>query len=157
MSGDVGGWFIDHGLPFTSDIANDLDDWGVKNVEEMKLLKLEDFLELFENEKKIIKRKAEAVYKDDLTKKSFSAKRSVNQLPLKHPSSKKHKSSEASETSKSTKLNRKTGLRRSRKNLPNPLAILFLCVVFLAVPNVKKSITVVVNQNDGVTGRSSLP
>ena len=42
---------------------------------------------------------------------------------------------------------RKTGLRRSRKYLPNPLAIFFLCVVFLAVPNVKKSITLV-NQND---------
>ena len=39
---DVGVWFRDHGLPFTADIANTLEDWCVKVVEDIKLLTVED-------------------------------------------------------------------------------------------------------------------
>ena len=75
---DVGGWFSDRGLPFTSDMATILDDvWGLKNVEELKLFKLKEFLELFEHEKKIIRRKAEKVWEELGRDNAFNSKKSA--------------------------------------------------------------------------------
>ena len=79
---NVGGWFSTHDFPYTADMANTLAEWGLTNVEELKLLDTEDFLSLFKNEKMIIKRKAEVVWCDLGGKKTFNSKRSATHLPI---------------------------------------------------------------------------
>ena len=85
---DVVGWFASNGLPYTATVANDVTVvWGIKTVEDMKIMPVEDFVNLFRDEtQKIIAIKAARVH-EDLVKEAYSAKRSATSLPLNQPAS----------------------------------------------------------------------
>ena len=58
---DVQSWFTRNGLPFSDAVSISLDNWGVECVEQLKMLEKKDFLDMFEEEKFIIKKTAEIV------------------------------------------------------------------------------------------------
>ena len=69
---NVQGWFERHGLPWSEVIAAQLSDDGIEHVEEMKLLPIEMFLDLFAGEKfVIVKQKAKLAF-DELAMERFN-------------------------------------------------------------------------------------
>ena len=75
-------FFINNGLPWTQAIEKFLSKKGFKNVELLKLLKDDEWDNLFVNEKIVQKRLASVVFKD-LQADSLKAPKCVTQTPLK--------------------------------------------------------------------------
>lgn len=55
---DVEGWFANHGLPWTTPLSDAMEKWGVECVEHIKLLPRDEFLQIFEEEKFVVKETA---------------------------------------------------------------------------------------------------
>eukprot|EP00581_Thalassiosira_minuscula_P004192 CAMPEP_0183742890 /NCGR_PEP_ID=MMETSP0737-20130205/64933_1 /TAXON_ID=385413 /ORGANISM="Thalassiosira miniscula, Strain CCMP1093" /LENGTH=188 /DNA_ID=CAMNT_0025978485 /DNA_START=34 /DNA_END=601 /DNA_ORIENTATION=+ len=61
---DLNSWFLAKELQWTTSIQKSLDDLGVDSVQDVKMMKPEEWKALFADEKLIQQRKAEQAYKD---------------------------------------------------------------------------------------------
>ena len=108
MSGnnEVKTWFENHELPFTKDIVQNLNDFGVGTVEDLKLLTARDVAELFSKEKTIVKRKAEIAWRHLGSEQDFEFKKKPAVVTIETPTTPHltHRSTNTEDGSKNHKM-----------------------------------------------------
>ena len=75
------GWFLARGLPWSESLSEQLNDYGVECVEDLKLFPKEKFVDLFAAQKFIVREKSRLVY-GSLMEEKFCFARCAKGIPL---------------------------------------------------------------------------
>ena len=75
------GWFLARGLPWSESLSEQLNDYCVERVEDLKLFSKEQFVDLFAAQKFIVREKSRLVY-GSLMEEKFCFARCAKGIPL---------------------------------------------------------------------------
>ena len=141
MSGnkEVETWFDNHKPPFTKDIVQNLNDFGVGTVEDLKLYTARDVAELFSKEKTIVKRKAEIAWRHLGSEQDFEFKKKPPVVTIETPTTPHpiHRSTNTEAGSKSHKMQPNVGEGYSEGYSLNHFG--FTCVVIDRKEDIKRA------------------